>query len=120
MEKLNKSDILWIFAVKDNVVNEHYHKYYVSSTDPSIYSLYFITNYIMIKSNQVTRAYQFFQQSTFVTIAKIDRLKFSFEEFSWEMFKAWCYFLTRDEISKLTDLDWEKIVEEERATYDKK
>ena len=110
-------DLLWILAVKDDRVVEHYQKYYTKNHVPTIYELYFITNDIMVKTEQVTRAFVHFQYSAFLTMARIEGKTFTFPEIGYEMFRTWCFYLTRCDIKKLTDEDFIEIFREERLKY---
>jgi hypothetical protein len=113
-ELLNKSDVLWIFAIKRNIITEYYQIWNGSTNIPSYNTLYFITNDILFKSNEWNRAIFLLSiQEHHLTVYKET---FRISELLWEAIKLWVHDLDIFKLKRLCGSDiwkeWKQEIEE--------
>lgn len=106
--KLDKTDILWIKAVKYNEVYEYYEKNYNIQKDykPTIGVLGTIVKQILFDANAMSRAFWLLQIDFMLYQFEYQKNEFTLNEMFWLAFRTWASDLTVDELSELTDGDW--------------
>ena len=114
--ELTRSDIEWIFAVKDNVVLEYYRKHYFK--DPGFlptYSLYGrIVKSILYETGTMGDAIRWLDFDWMLYTMSEKREQFTLNEIIWLAFKAWAHNMTVDKLDDLCSGDWRKWSEELR------
>lgn len=119
MEKLTKDDILWITAVLDGRVTEHYQENYVTNRVPTNYDLFFITNDILHKTGQMGTAIKYTQQNWTLEIISSGKKEYTLYEMLFIAFKTWCFYVESSTIDQICDGDWRLWMKEYREKYKK-
>ena len=135
MNKLTKSDVLWIFAVKNKREQEHYDKYYGEYVNqPTDNTLYIITSNIVEKTNGWAKVVRIMEANKHLhrmikekNVAKelgrpldykTDKIEPCLEEWLWYGVAYFFKFMTRDFLNKHAPKKWEQWVDEEREYWD--
>jgi hypothetical protein len=131
--KLDKKDVLWIFAFKDNRTKEHYERYYGKyEGQPTNNTLYEIFSQVidkiddwkqvmnLLRSDRVM--HRMFNKMKIQKELKQDvtykEIEPTFEEWMVYGFIDWACHVTRDMLNEWCGgKHWEKWVDDERASY---
>lgn len=129
MEKLTKDDVLWIFAVKDGRIKEHYERNYgVYDGEPRDSTLYSITRSIVDKTNAWQRViFNIEMNKIVIQIIEQTRIKketgvflylneinLGFEQWMWRGMSSFFTQIDRDWLYEHAPKEWEEWVDEER------
>jgi len=117
---LNKGDILWIFAVKDNNIKEHYNRYYGSyqGYEPTEELTGSILSKILDKiPGAWKRAMDLGRMDKTMHVFMKGHSDFTWEEWQWNLCYKYISHMTRSDWNELAPVEWEQWVDEERASY---
>lgn len=135
-ELLTKKEVLWIFAVKDNNVQNHYEKYYGNHDgEPTAYTLCTITKNIICKmfnSRELLFALEDNMELRRIMKARRlseelgervgnfdERTNLNFYENLWSGFESLFCYVEIDDIDQNAPKEWEQWLDEYRVVMGK-
>jgi|GEM_PF-3980346 len=134
INKLDKRDVLWIFALKDGRTKEHYKKYYGTyEGEPTDSTLFSIISQVIDRANEwemimrllrmdrtMYRMLRFWKRQKEEPTITMKKTEPTFEEWMIIGMNAWAARVTIYMLDEwCCGNHWHKWVDEERATYEK-